>query len=187
MLDAVNARINRVRTVVSRATATPLLVRCAIAVCGMLAVSVALPVQLLGSQLALLVLVVAVLPACLPRGRSATVLVVLVVGGWILDTTVYGRPVVLWRLLALASLLYFLHTLSALAAALPYDAVVRSDVVAWWVARAFAVVLASAVLTIVVLALTTALAGGALLAATLVGVAAAIALAVLLSRLLRRA
>ena len=186
MLGAVTARLHRARTVASRATTTPLLVRCAIAICGVLAVAVAYPAQLLATEYAGLVVVLAALPAVLPRGRAATVAALTVVAGWVLDTTYFDRPVELWRVLALATLLYLAHTLTALAAALPYDAVVRPVVVGAWLARAAAVTLVSAVLTVVVLAATAELAGAAFLAATLAGLAAAVAVAVLLARLLRR-
>jgi hypothetical protein len=89
--------------------------------------------------------------------------------------------------LALATLLYLGHTLTALAAVLPSDAVVNLDVVGTWLARALAVVLISAVLTVVALGLTAELAGGAFLLATLVGLAGAVGATMLISRLLRRA
>lgn len=174
------------RTVASRATLTPLLVRFAIALCGVLAVVTAYPVQLTASRYAPVLMVVAVLPAFLPRGRAGTVAAVLTVGGWVLDTTWYDQPVVLWRVLTLATLLYLAHTLTALAAALPYDALVDLDVVMLWLGRALAVVLGSAVLTVVVLSVTGELAGPAHLAATLAGLAAAVGATVLLARLLRR-
>jgi hypothetical protein len=186
VLAAVTARLARARAVASRATPAPLIVRCVVAVCGVLAVAVAYPRQVLGTQYAVALFVLAVLPAFLPRGRAATTVALAVVAGWVLDTTYFDQPVVLWRVLALATLLYLSHTLTALAAALPTDAVVRPAVVAHWLARAAAVVLVSAVLTVVVLALTAELAGAPFIAATVVGLAAAVAVAVLLSRLLRR-
>ena len=186
MLSAVSDRITRVRRVATRATTTPLLVRAAIAVCGVLAVVVAYPAELVATQYVLILLVVAAVPAFLPRGRAASVTAVMVVGGWIADTTWYGERVELWRVLALAALLYLGHTLTALAAVLPYDAVVHLDVVTLWMGRALGVVLVSAVLTVVVLGLTAEVVGGPLLVATMAGLAAAVAVTVLLARLLRR-
>jgi hypothetical protein len=186
VLGAVTDRIARARRVATRATTTPMLVRAAIALCGVLAVVVAYPAELVVTQYVLILLVVAVVPALLPRGRAASVAAVVIVGGWILDTTWYGERVELWRVLALATLLYLGHTLTALAAVLPYDAVVHSDVVTLWVGRALGVVLVSAVLTVVVLALTAEIVGGTLLIATLVGLAAAVGATILLARLLRR-
>jgi hypothetical protein len=86
----------------------------------------------------------------------------------------------------MATVLYLDHTLTALAAVLPYDAVVNLDVVGGWLARALAVVLVSAVLTVIALALSAELAGGAFLIATLVGLAGAVGATMLIARLLRR-
>jgi hypothetical protein len=112
--------------------------------------------------------------------------IIVVVGGWILDTTWYDQRVALWRVLSIATLTYLGHTLSALAAVLPYDAIVNVDVITTWLVRAAAAVLISAVLTVIALGLTSALAGSAFLIATLVGLAAAVTATLLLSRLLRR-
>ena len=84
------------------------------------------------------------------------------------------------------TLAYLAHTLAALAAAVPYDAVVNADVVTAWLGRAAAVVLISAVLTVGALGLATELAGGAFVVATLIGLAGAVAATMLLARLLRR-
>jgi hypothetical protein len=59
-------------------------------------------------------------------------------------------------------------------------------VIGGWLGRALLAVLISAVLTVFTLGLTAELAGGAFLIATLVGLAAAVGLTLLLSRLLRR-
>ena len=186
MLGAVTDRIARVRTVANRASPTPLLVRGAIALCGLLGVVVAYPGAVVSSRYVLVPLLVAVMPAFLPRGRAATVAAMTVVAGWILDTSWFNQPVALWRVLAVATSLYLAHTLTALAAVLPYDAVVQPDVITLWVGRALAVVLGSAVLTVAALALTARLAGNPLLLASLVGLAAAVGVTALLARLLRR-
>ena len=171
----------------TRATVLPFLVRIAIAVCGLAAMSVAWPESILASQYFVPVAVVAIYPAFAPRGRGATLSAVAVVGGWLLDTTGFDARVALWRVLALATLLYLGHTLTALAAVLPYDAIVNLDVVGLWLARALAVVVVSAVLTVVALGLSSELAGDAFLVATLVGLVGAVGATMLLARLLRRA
>jgi hypothetical protein len=102
------------------------------------------------------------------------------------DTTWNDARVALWRVLSIATLLYLGHTLAALAAVLPYDAIVNLDVPAAWLRRALLVVLVSAVLTVIALGLTAELAGGAFLFATLVGLAAAVGVTLLLARMLRR-
>ena len=187
MLDGLTQRIERGRRALGRATLVPFLVRCGIALSMTLAMSVAWPTEITASRYMMILFVVAIYPALAPRGRGATIAVLVVVGGWILDTTWFSERVALWRVLILATMLYVGHTLTALAAVLPTDALVNLDVVTNWLARAAAVVLISAVLTVIALGLTSALAGGAFLIATLVGLAGAVCATMLLSRLLRRA
>jgi hypothetical protein len=186
MLSRINGRIGRARTAVVRATVLPLLVRCGIGLAFLAALAVAWPAAVVSSRFLVPLAVVAVYPAFAPRGRGATAAVLTVVAGWIADTTWYDARVALWRVLAIATLLYLGHTLAALAAVLPYDGVVSPDVLVGWLGQALIVVLGSAVLTVLALALTAELAGGAFLVATLVGLAAAVAATLLIARLLRR-
>ena len=186
MLDGINRRIERTRTVVARATALPLLVRGGIGLAFVLALLVAWPVALTASRYVVLLGLIGVYPAFAPRGRGVTAAVLVVVAGWIIDTTWYDARVALWRVLSIATLMYLGHTLAALAAVLPYDAIVNADVLGGWLSRALLVVLISAVLTVITLSLTTRLAGGAFVIATLVGLAAAVGVTLLLGRLLRR-
>jgi hypothetical protein len=185
VLDSITERLDRARTAAARATLVPLLVRLAIALAFVLATTVAWPPAVVAGRLLLPLIAVAVYPAFAPGGRGATVAILTVVAGWIMDTAWHDNRVALWRVLAIATLLYLGHTLAALAAVLPYDAVVNLDVVTAWLARAGAVVLISAVLTVVALGLAGELAGGAFVIATLVGLAAAVAATMLLVRLLR--
>jgi hypothetical protein len=187
MLDTVAERVARAVAIARRATLAPLLVRCGILLSGLLALVVAYPAALVASQLLAVLVIAAAVPAFAPRGRAATILVVLAVAGWILDTTYFNQPVVLYRVLALATTLYAGHSLTALAAALPADAVVSLDVVTRWVARIAGVVLASAVVIVIALSLTADLAGPAFVLASLAGLAAAVGATALLTRLLRRA
>jgi hypothetical protein len=186
VLDALAKKTEDARTALGRATVLPFLIRCGIAVCGLVAVAVAWPPSLLASRYFVLVAIVAIYPAIAPRGRGATVSAVVVVAGWLVDTVAFDARVALWRVLAMATVLYLGHTSTALAAVLPYDAVVNLDVVGGWLARALAVVLVSAVLTVIALALSAKLAGGAFLIATLVGLAGAVGATMLIARLLRQ-
>ena len=186
MLDTVTARLERARVAIGRAMLVPMLVRLGIALCFVLAVNVAWPTAVVTSRYAPLLYVAAAYPAFAPRGRGTTAAVLVVVAGWIADTTWYDERVALWRVLAIATLLYLGHTLAALAAVLPYDAVVHLDVLTGWLLRAGTVVLVSAVLTVIALGLAGELAGGPFVIATLVGLGAAVAATLLLVRLLRR-
>lgn len=180
-------RIAAARAALSRATVLPFLLRCGIALCGLIAMSVAWPTSMVTSQYSTLLSLAALYPAIAPRGRGGTVSALVVVAGWLIDTAGFGEPVALWRVLTIASMLYIGHSLTALAAQLPFDAVVNLDVPGLWLTRTLAVVLVSAVLTVIVLGLAADLAGDAFLAATLVGLAGAVGATLLLARLLRRA
>lgn len=186
MLGNLAKQFAGLQTTIARATVVPFLIRCGIAVCGALAMAAAWPGQLLGGQSFVLLAGLALFPAFAPRGRSATFLALVVVAGWLADTVAFDARIAMWRVLVLATLLYVGHSLTALAAVLPFDAVVNLDVVGNWLARALVVVLLSAVLTVAALGLTADLAGGAFLVATLVGLAGAVSATLLISRLLRR-
>jgi hypothetical protein len=186
MIELITRRVERARTAVRRATLGPFLVRLGIALSLLLALVVAWPASVVAGQLVLPLLAVVVYPAIAPRGRGTTLAVLVVVAGWVVDTTWYDTRIALWRVLAMATLLYLGHTLAALAAVLPYDAVVHLDVVAGWLLRAGGVVLISAVLTVIALGLADLLAGGAFVVATLAGLAGAVGATLLLTRLLRR-
>jgi hypothetical protein len=187
MVGKMYRQVAAARTAFDRATPIPFLIRCGVALCGLLAMAVAWPGSLISSQYVVPMLVlVAGYPAVAPRGRGATFSAMVVVAGWVIDTTAYDARVALWRVLSIATLLYIGHSLTALAAVLPYDAVVNLDMVGGWLLRALVVVLVSAVLTVVALGLSADLAGGAFLIATLVGLAGAVGATLLIARLLQR-
>jgi hypothetical protein len=179
-------RVHAIRTVAARATVAPLLVRVGVFLSALLAFTFAYPAEILAGRPLLLLLLAAALPALAPRGAAPTLVVLAAVGGWLLSTTGYGEPIVLWRLVGLAALLYLTHTLAALAAALPYDAVVAPEMVARWVSRALAVVLGSAVLSVLLLFAAGRGGDDPFLVAALAGLAVAVAVAALLAWLLRR-
>ena len=186
MLTGLARRVVSARAALDRATAVPFLVRCGVGFCGLIAMVVAWPAEMVGTRYFVLPALVAIYPAVAPRSRGASFAALVVVAGWIVDTAAFGAQIALWRVLTLAGSLYLAHTLTALAAVLPYDAVVGLDLVGGWLLRAMAVVLVAAVLTVVTLGLSADLAGGAFLIATLVGLAGAVGATILIARLLRR-
>jgi hypothetical protein len=145
----------------------------------------AYPAVVIASRLVLALLLLAAVPMIAPRGRGATLVALLAVLGWLVSTMGYGEPVRLFRLLGIAGLLYLTHSLAALAAVLPLDAVVAPEVLVRWVGRALLVAAASAVLALVVVVIADAM-HGAYLLASLIGLAVAVALTALLAHLLFR-
>ncbi|MFC7531448.1 hypothetical protein [Actinoplanes sp. GCM10030250] len=186
MLTAIARRVDRVRVAAGRATAVPVLVRFGILLCGLLAMVVAWPIELLSGRYLIVLALVALWPAVSPRGRGGTASALFAVGGWIVDTAGFDSRVALWRVLVLAALLYLAHTLTALAALLPYDAMVNLDVPGLWLGRAGVVILISAVLIVLALGLTADLGGDAFQLATLVGLAAAVGVTLVLAHAVRR-
>jgi hypothetical protein len=181
----ITGRVRAVRRVFIRAAPGPLLIRAAVALTGTAALVTAFPSAIVLGPGAGMMLVLAMLPALLPRGRTGTIVALLALLGWLMSTTLYADPVTPWRLIALASLLYLAHTLTALAAVLPYDAVVAPEALGGWVTRAVAVLLGSATVSLALLVATGLSGGRVFLAATLAGLALATALVALLPWLMR--
>ncbi|WP_374251148.1 hypothetical protein [Micromonospora sp. R77] len=185
-MDGVTERVRALRYAVTRVTLAPLLVRFGIFVVVLAGLLVAYPVQLLRPRGLLALLVVAVLPAVAPRRVWPTFAALVTVGGWLVAETGFDRPVALWRLIAVASLLYLSHTLCALAALLPHDAVVDPDLVSRWLTRAGGVVLAGAVLAVLLTAVGRFGGDRGFQTVTVAGLFVAVALSALLGWLLRR-
>ncbi|WP_433080592.1 hypothetical protein ACQP1P_43540 [Dactylosporangium sp. CA-052675] len=178
-----SGRIGRLRDKVERAAAGPLLVRGAIVLFAALSLVLAFPAEVMRNVAAIvLAAIVALLPATFPRSRLPGLAVFACALGWVLGPLVYGESVSVPRLIGLSTALYLMHSMAALAAVLPYDAVVSPGVISGWLLRAGAVVAVSAVVSVAMLFLVRATIGPVFLVASLVGVAAAGVLAYLVAR-----
>lgn len=178
-------RLSRARTGIRRATPGPALVRGGVFLAGLIALVAALPTGFLLSRGLAVVVAVALLPALLPRGAMPTLVIVLTAAGWLAGTIFYAEPLTYARLMLVAGALYLVHTLAALAAVLPYDAVVSAGVLGHWLLRAGLVVVLTAGLALFVAAVPGRLAGGYLLA-SLTGLALLLGLAGYVAFLVRR-
>jgi hypothetical protein len=181
--DYFAGRAGRLRDVAERAAAGPLLVRLGIMVFAALSLTLTFPSEVLYNVAAIPpVGVVALLPAVFPRTRMVGLAVFACAFGWLVGTIFYGESVSVGRLVGLSSALYLMHSLAALAAVLPYDAVVSPGVLTGWLLRAVGVVAASALVSVALLALVKLTFGPVFLVASLVGVLAAGALAYVITR-----
>jgi hypothetical protein len=180
-------RVELVRRMAARATAGPALVRGTVFASALLALFLAFPAEVVRSGNVGILLMLAVLPALRPRGIFTTFTVLAAAVGWLTATGVYGEPITIWRLTALAGALYVLHTTAALASVLPYDTVVAPAVLVGWLLRAGAVlVLTAGFAGAVVIGVLPLAASGTFLAASIVGLAVMAGLAFLLAYLRRR-
>jgi hypothetical protein len=144
------------------------------------------PLDILGAYTPLVLFVLALLPMLLPRGPVVSVAIWAAVLGWVVSTTAYGDPVQFWRLVVVAALLYLVHNLAALAAVLPYDAVLDPAVVRGWLSRAGLVIVLTVGVALFTVAVPQLVGRGHYLLASLAGVALMAAAAGYLAGLLRR-
>ncbi|GAA5195324.1 hypothetical protein GCM10023322_61800 [Rugosimonospora acidiphila] len=184
--DGVRARAEEWLTAVRRTGPGPVLVRGGVFMAGALAQVVAWPDPVITGRAVLALVVVPILPVFAPRSRMVTLVIFAAVLGWLARTTAYSEPITYWRLVVLAGLLYLLHTLAALAAVLPYDAVISPGVLSRWLVRWGIVVLLTAVVAMFTLLIPVYLPGQRYLVASLAGLALMAALAGYLATLVRR-
>nr|WP_204011407.1 hypothetical protein [Micromonospora andamanensis] len=187
MVGSAIGRVRALRTAAARISLAPVLVRVGVFLSALVGLLLAYPAEVVVGEALGPLVAVAVLPALMPRRLWPTFAALVTVGGWLLATEGYGRPIALWRLMAVAAALYLTHTLCALVAVLPYDAVVDPDVIVRWLTRAGAVLLATSVLGVLLLELSAVRAGGGgWQAVTLAGLLLAVGVTALLAGLLRR-
>ncbi|GIF65986.1 hypothetical protein Ais01nite_40210 [Asanoa ishikariensis] len=186
MIGALTQKFRRLHTTVTRATMVPLLIRVGLFAAFLAAMGFAFPPALFFGRTVAALVVVAVLPALAPRGVTTTLLIVAIVVGWVIVTAEAVEGIQLWRLLGLSATLYLAHTLAALAAVLPSDALVATEVLARWVARAAAVVLAAAVCGVLLVSIAGIGGDTSLTLAALGGLVVAVTIAAVLGWLVKR-
>jgi hypothetical protein len=174
-------RVTRLRRVVTRATGWPLAVRFGVYVCALAAEAFACPVQLIGGVFAVVLLLAAGLPAIWPRSPMVSVFWLLTAIFWLAATTLYPGVATLPRLVVVTAALYLVHTGAALAAVMPYDAVVAPLVVIRWLLRAALILAIGIGLAVAGLFQSVRLGTHTYVAATVVGLALTVGLAWLLA------
>ncbi len=178
----VDETVRRVR----RTTPGPLLVRIGLFVAALFGQVLAWPLAVTLTPAFFAFLTLALLTMLLPRGPMPTLYLFIALGGWVAGTLLLGQTANLLGLLLLATALYLVHNLAALAAVLPYDAVVAPGVLLRWVGRAGLVVGLTAVLALFAVVVPGYLGGRTYLLASLVGLAVMALTVAYLARLVRR-
>jgi hypothetical protein len=102
--------------------------------------------------------ILALLPALFPNSAAVTGVMLTVACGWMFGALGLGESVSVVGTFVTAAALYLLHSFAALAAALPYDAIVDTAVLLRWGARASLVLAGSAAVTAIVVTLAQSLA-----------------------------
>jgi hypothetical protein len=134
-----------------RASAGPTLVRLIAGLAGFGAAAVAAPPQLLEQGLVAFVIVAGLAAAAVafvPRTRFVGTFLLGVVGLWLVATLAFDVEPSLARIGALAACLYLTHAAAALAAVLPYDALVPSRVLRYWAGRVATVLVAGVAIAV---------------------------------------
>jgi hypothetical protein len=181
--DVFAMMVERVR----RTTGTPALVRVLAGSAALVALAVALPDEFSAVPGAWpIVAVVSAFVGLAPRTRFPTLVIMLAVLAWLVRTIWFEPDTALWRLLLLTAALYVSHTGAALAAVLPYDALVTPGVVGRWLRRTSVVVGFSLALALAMVTIAGQLQSVSSVILPVLGIIVAAGLAALLAWLLRR-
>jgi hypothetical protein len=155
---------------VGRAAPVPVAVRLCVAVAGVAGMAAGSGADTLRSSAVVGLALLALMPALLPRGIWPSLAIGVIICWYLVETSTAGH-IDAWRPIAVAACVYVVHTGSALAAVLPYDAVVGPGVLGPWALRAGGVILLTAAFGVFVLALPRLLGSHHLFGATLGGIA----------------
>ena len=180
------ARVDETVTRLRRTTPGPLLVRSGLFVVAMWGLVLAWPLSLTFGPAFLAFVLVSGLTALFPRSPMPTLYLFFAGAGWLIGTVLLAATPDLLGVTLLAGALYLTHNLAALAAVLPYDAIVAAGVLLRWLARAGVVLGLTAALALFVVVVPGYLGEHSYLAASLVGLGLMAATVGYLARLVRR-
>jgi hypothetical protein len=169
-----------------RATAAPTLVRLTAAAAALVSLGGASPTSMVFSRGVLLLAPLAVGVGLFPRTRWTSLVALLAVVAWLVTTLTGQNTATLWRTVLLAGGLYLMHAAAALAAMLPYDAVVAPGLLARWLIRVVLVLIASLGVAVSGMVVVGELQAVRTLAAPIIGSAIAAAIVGLLAWQVRR-
>lgn len=178
-LGNVASHVQRAVTTLRRGAPGPVAVRACVALFGLAGIGVGSSAEVLRSGAVAGLVLVVLMPGLLPRGMWPSLAIATIIGWYLVESSTAGH-VDAWRSIVVAACAYGVHTGSALAAVLPYDAVVAPRVLGPWAARAGAVILLTVAFAVAVLELPRILGDHHVFAATVGGLAVLIATAMYL-------
>jgi len=167
---------------ISRTTPVPLILRVIVFLSALLALWLAAPAQASTPRLILLMAFLAALPGLFPGTRVVDFVMVSVLIGWVATTLAVGEPAEPLRVFGIATALYVSHSAAALAAVVPYDAVVDTQVPLRWAARCGLVIMGGGLVTAAVVVIARSVVPGRSVLVLLAGLGVAIGTVAMLSR-----
>lgn len=178
----------RARTSVGRATAASLRIRALVFTAALAALLLSCPAPVpVVSWLLVAFTPLALVPAVRPAGWSPAAVMFTAAGCWFIATAGLDAEVRAWRVTALACSLYLLHASAALAAVVPFDAVVPAGLVCHWAVRPVVVLATTGGLAGAVVGALAGLSGWTHRVAAVCGAAAATGVVALLAVAIRAA
>lgn len=115
------------------------------------ALLLAVPAWALDMRIVGFVAVAAGLVAGFPGTRVVSLVLLGAVAGWVISLLGGTEGMTLWKLIGFASSLYLAHSSAALAAVVPFDAVLAPEVLARWYVRSLGVVGITAIAALMLL------------------------------------
>jgi hypothetical protein len=179
--------MNRLMETLSRVSAATLLLRGITFVFTLIAAILAIPSFAFDPRLLAVAVVAALAVAAGPGTRVVSIVLGAAVLGWLIGYLGRLQELSALQVVVFGGALFLAHSSATLAAVVPTDAVVSPEVLIRWYGRALAIVAASAVLALVLIAGASMVAGlNGTFVASLVGLAAGAALVGVLVRQARR-
>jgi len=172
----IEIRIERAAAIVQQATPGPVALRAAIAVAALVGFGVSWPVRDLTTNAVIVAAVLAVFAGLAPRSLMPTAAITAIVAGYLYNVHT-GAPLVVWRIIAIAAMIYVVHTGAAFAAVLPFNAVATRGLFLAYVLRTATVIGITVVVGVGILAVPTVLGHHRLVSAAVAGMLAMVGVA----------
>jgi hypothetical protein len=167
---------------IARVTPVPLILRIVVFASALAGLWLAAPEPVSNARFLMAMALLAALPALSPGTRMVDLVMICILVGWVATTLVAGEAAEPWRVFGIGTALYLAHSAAALAASVPYDAVVDAQVPLRWAARCGLVIMGAAVITGLIVTIARRVTPGTSIVVLLVGLAVVIGTVTLLSR-----
>jgi hypothetical protein len=181
-LAAINDRIWMLR----RATAVPTLLRTGLGLAAVAGLSLGFARPGMPPGAYAVLVAVGLVTALAPRTLMPTAVILVSAVGWLISGSDYSAPGGFFRLWALAVLLYTVHSAAAMAAVLPYDALVTAGTFQPWLRRAGLVAALTGLVAFAIAELPGLIGGHRQVLASIIGLCVTLAIAGYLTMLGRR-